>query len=1010
MSDPASDTAFDAPLAAWFSAQGWQPLPFQQEVWQRYLAGESGLLHTPTGSGKTLAAFGGPLLEALVESSGQKGPSPTGRGGGVRGRRSDAPSAALTPQGHRSSAALHPFSPGEGNGSRKATATGARVLWITPLRALAADSVRALREPIDALGLPWTVAMRTGDATARDRRLARDGRADVLVITPESLALLLSYPDTAARFATLRGIVVDEWHELLGNKRGVLLQLCLARLRALSPRVRTWGLSATLGNLGQARDVLLPHAPGAAVVSGVAPRTLEVETLLPDAGERFPWAGHLGLVQLERVMQRLLGVRTSLLFTNTRSQAELWHRALAAVWPEAPQTLALHHGSLDPKLRAAAERGLREGSIRCVVSTSSLDLGVDFPAVDQVLQVGSPKGMARLLQRAGRARHRPGEAGHVVCVPTHALELAEYAAAREALAHGRIEARPPPMLALDVLAQHCVTLALGGGPGGSVDTSVDTSVAAIDGAREAGTGRARTDTTACTDVQPVTTALSATDDDTPAPVASAAARQGATPSALLAFVHEVARESEQWNRDSPRPQTPARKPATEPAPLASPGFDAGALLAEVRGTHAFAALDDTTWQAVLDFVVQGGSALAHYPEYTRVVRDTDGRYRVRDRRIAFRHRLNIGTIASDGSLQVKFLRGGALGSVEESFIGRLRPGDRFQFAGRTLELVRMQDMTAYVRQAKTADGIVPKWQGGRMPLSGELGREVERVIGQALAPYASRAPELASLAPLLALQARISALPATGLLLCEYVRARGGAHFFVYPFAGRAVHDGLGALLAMRWGRIARNTFSLATNDYGLALTLAKDIEPDAALVRALLSPAHLIEDLRESLNLGELARRQFREVARVAGLLPPSLPGRASRTLRQLQASSGLLYDVLQRHDPSHLLLAQAEREVLAGQLDVGRLAAALQDCTRRALSLHVLDTFTPLSFPLWAEALRSQHSSEDWRERVERAAAQLERRFRAAPARTPARRERKARASRTRTHAPDTGNAPHG
>ncbi|MEP6634838.1 MAG: DEAD/DEAH box helicase, partial [Luteimonas sp.] len=520
-----------APLTTWFATQGWRAADFQRETWARYLAGESGLIHTPTGSGKTLAAFGGPLLEAFTASK----------------SRSSAQTKALRTL---------------------------KVLWITPLRALAADTARALREPIAALGLDWQVAMRTGDASARDKRLARAGKVDVLVITPESLALLLSYPDTAANFRDLRCVVVDEWHELLGNKRGVLLQLCLARLRAMAAALRTWGLSATLGNLNEARDALLPHASLAAIVSAAAPRGFVLETLLPTEGERFPWAGHLGLVQLPRVLERLLSVRSSLLFTNTRAQAELWHQALAAVWPEDAATLALHHGSLDPKLRASAEQGLRNGSLRCVVATSSLDLGVDFPAVDQVLQIGSPKGVSRLLQRAGRAKHRPGESGHVVCVPSHILELVEYAAARSAIARGAIESRHPLLLCLDVLAQHCVTLALGG------------------------------------------------------------------------------------------------------------GFDADALYDEVRGTYAYAALDLVTWGSVLDFIVQGGQALSNYPDFQRVVRDQDGIYRVEDRRIAFRHRLSIGTITSDGSVAVKFLRGGGLGSVEESFIGRMRPGDRFRFAGR----------------------------------------------------------------------------------------------------------------------------------------------------------------------------------------------------------------------------------------------------------------------------------------------------------------------------------------
>lgn len=849
----AGSRAARARLDAWFEAQGWKPLKFQREMWRRYLAGESGLLHTPTGSGKTLAAFGGPLLEVLAEQS-------------------RAPSAlAIQPDVvTRSRAARIP---------KRATNGRLTVMWITPLRALAADTLRALREPIDALGLDWQVGLRTGDASARDKRLARAGKLDVLVTTPESLALLLSYPDSAGHLAGLRCVVVDEWHELLGNKRGVLLQLCLARLRALTPALRLWGLSATLGNVAQARDVLLPHAPAAPIVAGVKPRSMTLTTLLPAEGARFPWAGHLGLSQLSRVVEQLMTTRTSLVFTNTRAQAELWHQALLAVWPDLPSTLALHHGSLDPKLRSAAEQGLRDGSLRCVVATSSLDLGVDFPAVDQVLQIGSPKGAARLLQRAGRARHRPGEAGAVVCVPTHALELIEYAAARRAIAGGRIESRRPPVLSLDVLAQHCVTLALGG------------------------------------------------------------------------------------------------------------GFASAPLLEEVQGTHAFAELDDASWNAVLDFIVQGGRALEHYPDYRRVIRAEDGTYRVEERRVAFRHRLSIGTITSDGAVAVKFLKGGGLGSVEEGFIARLRPGDRFQFAGRSLLLVRLENMTAYVRLAKTNDGKVPKWAGGRMPLSSELAREVETVLSTSRGTLSrnptgtargarSDTPELRAIAPLLDLQSRLSALPEAGRLLVESIGARDGQHLFVYPFAGRLVHEGLAALIASRWGRQRPNTFSMAANDYGLALSPAHGDAPDITQLRNFLSPEGLMGDLRESLNLGELARRQFREIARIAGLLPPSLPGRAARSMRQLQASSGLIFDVLQRYDPRHLLLQLAEREVFSSQLEISGLRATLIDCAGREIALHSPRGLTPLSFPLWAESMRGQLSTEDWKVRVARAAARLEQR----------------------------------
>lgn len=807
-------SAFDAPLAQWFATRGWQPLPHQRRAWREYLAGRSGLLHTPTGSGKTLAAFGGPALEELR----------------LRGKAA-------------------------------ASAPGLRVLWVTPLRALAADTALALRTASEALDLRWTVGLRTGDASARDKRLARAGKLDVLVITPESLALLLSYPDSAPGFAGLRAVVVDEWHELLGNKRGVLLQLALARLRKLAPAQRTWGLSATLGNLAQARDVLLPHAPGAPIVRGPRPRRFTLESLLPESHERFLWAGHLGLAQLPRVVERVLAAPTSLLFTNTRSQAELWHQALASVWPERPETLALHHGSLDPKLRAAAEQGLREGSVRCVVTTSSLDLGVDFPAVDQVIQLGSPKGVGRLLQRAGRARHRPGEAGGVLCVPTHSLELVEFAAARRAIAQGAIESRHPPELSVDVLAQHCVTLALGG------------------------------------------------------------------------------------------------------------GFRAEELFGEVRGTHAFRALDAGLWQDVLDFIVQGGRALGAYPEYHKVVRAEDGVYRVVERRIAFRHRLSIGTITSDGSVAIQVLRGGRLGSVEESFVSRLRPGERFRFAGRLLQLVRLENMTAYVRAAKAGEGSVPKWMGGRLPMSGELGREIERAFLNARGT-----PELRALAPLLQVQAQRSALPRAGVLLAEWVRRRDGRHLFVYPFAGRQVHEGLAALAAQRWARVSANSFSFAANDYGFVLSPAKAPDLDEALLRELLSPQGLLEDLLGGINLPELSRRQFREIARIAGLLPPNLPGRQLRSLRQVQASSGLLFDVLRRFDPEHLLLRLASREVLARQLEIARLQDTLADCAARELELRHPGMLTPLAFPLWAETMRGHLSNESWRERVQRAAQQLE------------------------------------
>ena len=813
-----------APLDAWFAARGWKPAAFQREAWARYRGGHSGLLHAPTGSGKTLAVFGGPLLEGLAAKASRRDPLP-----------------------------------------KKPAATGHRLrhLWITPLRALARDTAENLRTPVADLGLDWRVGLRTGDASARDKRLARGGGFDVLVTTPESLSLLLSYADGALQFAGLASVIVDEWHELLGSKRGVLLELALARLRALAPGLRTWGVSATLGNLAQARDTLVPTGD-AVLVQGRTPRATRVETLLPEPGERFPWAGHLGLSQLPRVLATVMRAPTTLLFTNTRAQAELWHQALASVWPEEPTTLALHHGSLDPALRSAVEDGLRAGALRCVVATSSLDLGVDFPTVEQVVQVGSPKGIARLLQRAGRARHRPNESSRIVCVPTHLLELAEFAAVRASVRDGRVEARAPLRLSLDVLAQHLETIALGS------------------------------------------------------------------------------------------------------------GFDETAMLAEVRTTHAFAELDATHWQAVLDYLARGGSALAAYPDFRKLERDDTGLWRMPDRRQALRHRLSIGTILGAGSVAVRFLRGGHLGQLEEAFVGRLRPGDTFLFAGRSLELVKLHEMTAYVRMATRPAGAVPRWEGGRMPLSTQLAQAVETQLATRLAGM----PERAAAAPLLDLQERASALPRPGALLCELVRARDGLQLFVYPFAGRTAHEGLATLLAWRWGQRAPATFSTAANDYGFVLaTDARQALLGEDDIAALLSPDDLEEHLAQALNLAELARRQFREVARVAGMLPPSLPGRAPRSLRALQASSGLLFDVLAKHDPGHVLMGQAEREVWEHLLDTGHLRAALADCARRQLVLRHPRRLTPLAFPLWADRSRGGLSTEDWRTRVQRAAQALER-----------------------------------
>ena len=813
------------PIEAYFATRGWQPFEFQRAAWQAWRDGVDGLIHAPTGTGKTWAAFGGAVIDALAKPSS----TGTGKGTGASGK------------------------------------CRLRLLWVTPLRALANDTRAALQTGVDALGIDWRVALKTGDSSSRERAAIRRGACDVLVTTPESLALMLTWADARELFAALDGIVIDEWHELLGSKRGVLLELNLARLRALAEAnqrpLRCLGVSATLGNLTQALAVLCGPGRDGRLIDARTPKRIEIEALLPDSVTRFPWAGHLGLSQLPQVLDALSQARSTLLFTNTRAQAELWYRALDAVWPEPAATLALHHGSIDRSAREAIENALRAGGLRCVVATSSLDLGVDFAPVDQVIQIGSPKGVARLLQRAGRSGHQPNAASRIRCVPTHTLELLEIAAARRAAAAGQIEARRPLRLCLDVLAQHLVSSAL------------------------------------------------------------------------------------------------------------AEGFNAPALLAEVRRTHAFAALDQGAWEDVLALVVQGGKVLGAYPDFARVVADGE-HCRISSPRAARLQRMAIGTIVAHGSLRVRLIKGAALGQVEEGFLARLAPADRFVFAGRTLELVRLHDQTAWVRAARDRHAVVPRWMGSRLPLSSELADGIRAL----LADQDASEPEMQLAAPLLAKQRAISRVPTPDQLLIERITARDGEHLFIYSFAGRHAHLGLAALIAARIARLAPASYSYAVSDYGFTIASRRLPPLDDAALRRLFSAAALEADLADSINLAELAKRRFREVAQIAGLLAQGPPGRG-KSVRQLMQSSSLLFEVLTRYEPDHVLLRQARTEVLEDELDASRLRAALSRIARSELIVQAPRRLTPLAFPLWAEGIRGRLSTEDWQARVERMAGQLER-----------------------------------
>lgn len=832
----AGTEAFDAAREAWLAARGWRAFDFQREVWDALARGESGLLHASTGSGKTLAVWLGAL------------------------RAFGASTATAQPKAHA---------------ARPPTPDRLTVLWITPMRALAADSVRALSEPLAALGpegagvlRAWDIGLRTGDSSSAERSAQARRLPSVLVTTPESLSLLIARADAAEALGGVRLVVVDEWHELMGSKRGVQVELALARLRAWNPSLLTWGMSATLGNLAQAERHLWGQGRAGRRVEARVDKTLVVDTLLPPTHERFPWAGHLGLTLLPQVVAEIEGSSTSLIFTNTRSQAELWYQALLEARPDWAASLALHHGSLDRATREWVEAGLKQGQLRAVVCTSSLDLGVDFLPVERVLQIGSPKGVARLLQRAGRSGHAPGRPSRVTVVPTHSLELIEGAAARAAVAAGQVESREPPEQPLDVLVQHLVTVALGG------------------------------------------------------------------------------------------------------------GFEPAALLREVRGTAAYAALDDGAWQWCLDFVRQGGASLSAYPDYHRVRPDEQGVWRVPDARLARRHRVNIGTIVSDASMSVQYVAGGAgrIGSVEEGFIARLRPGDCFLFGGRLLELVRVHQMTAYVRRATGRRAAVPRWNGGRMPLSTTLAEATLRELARAAAGQFD-SPELTRARPLLELQQRWSALPTPTSLLAETLHSRDGWHLFLYPFAGRQVHLGVASLLAWRAAQLSPGTFSMAVNDYGLELLSATPFDW-AAHLPSVLAPVDddtLLAQVLGSLNAGELAQRRFREIARVAGLIFQSHPGE-QRSQRQLQASSSLFYEVFRKYDPANRLLVQAERELLSQELEIGRLRRSLHDMTRKTLTVRRLERPTPFAFPLLVERLRERLTNESLADRIARLLEPLE------------------------------------
>lgn len=796
----------------WFKAKGREPFEFQKQTWNYYLNGYNGLLNAPTGSGKTYALWIPVLMEYIINNPDYKKKKPK----------------------------------------------GIQLLWITPLKALSKDIEKAMKEVCLDLEIPWQISCRTGDTAQSVRTKQNKNLHQVLITTPESVHVMMSQKGYPALFKDLKAVVVDEWHELLGSKRGVQVELGLSRLKGLKPELKIWGISATIGNLNEALDVLLGLNPGKfRIIKAEIEKRLDIKSVLPDEVEKFPWAGHLGIRLLPKIIPILKASKSTLIFTNTRSQSEIWYQKLLEYHPDFAGEIALHHGSISKELRAWVERALHAEKLKVVVCTSSLDLGVDFRPVDTVIQIGSPKGVARFLQRAGRSGHQPDALSRIYFVPTHSLELVEGAALKEAISQKVFEDRQPVLKPYDVLVQYLVTLAV------------------------------------------------------------------------------------------------------------SDGFSEETIFNEVTSTFAYQTLRHDEWNWIMKFITSGGDSLKNYDEYSKA-QYLEGLFKVTDRRKALFHKLGIGTIDSDVSMNVSYVSGGRLGTIEESFIASLRIGDKFAFAGRTVELVKIKDNTAFVRRTKGKSSRVPSWQGGRMPLSSRLSEMLRQKMNEALEKY-PKDIEIETIKPLIELQAKRSIVPKSNELLIEKFETEEGYHLFVYPFEGRLVHEGMAALFSYRISQLKPMTFSYAMNDYGFELLSDTEIPIEDAIKKGLFSDNYLVEDIYKSINSGELARRRFRPIARIAGLIFTGYPGKY-KTTKNLQASAQLLFDVFSKYEPDSLLIKQAYEEMLQFQLEEMRLRKALKRIRGQKIIIKETNKPTPFAFPIMVDSFREKMTSEKLEDRVKK------------------------------------------
>ncbi|WP_194976676.1 ligase-associated DNA damage response DEXH box helicase [Aquiflexum lacus] len=807
MEDNIREIAFN-----YFSDKGWKPFEFQVQTWKDYLTGKSGLLNAPTGSGKTFALWFPVILDYIRN---------------------------------------HP------NDWRKPQKSGMQLIWVTPLRALAQDIQKAMQEVCDEIGLPWKVAVRNGDTDSKTRQSQFKNPPECLVTTPETLHILLAQKNNSLIFQNLKGIVIDEWHELIGNKRGVQVQLALSYIQKLLHNpIRIWGISATIGNLEEAASILLGENIPVHIVRSEIKKNIHLNTIFPDELEKYPWSGHLGLKLIDKVIDVIEKHQSLLLFTNTRAQTEIWYQHIMEKRPDWAGWIAMHHGSLDQQVRTWVEDALHLGKLKCVVCTSSLDLGVDFRPVDAVIQVGSPKGVARFVQRAGRSGHQPGLPSEIYFVPTHSLELVEAAALRSAIEKGEMENIHCPQLTFDVLIQFLVTLAVG------------------------------------------------------------------------------------------------------------EGFKPEVIFPVVKNTFSFKNLTQEEFDWTISFITKGGSSLSGYEEFSKVESDNEGVFRIKDKKSAMRHRLSMGTIVSDPMLKVRFKNGTYLGMVEEYYFSKMKPGDRFFFAGRNLEFVAIREMSAIVQLSKKKGTSTPSYMGGRISLTSKLSVKIREILEDAVnGIYASE--EAMYVSPLLELQNRLSLVPDRSTLLIEKNVSKDGYHVFFYPFEGRMVHEILGALIAYRISVSYPLSLSIAMNDYGFELLSDVPIPIEDLLEEDLFTEKNLADDIIACINESEMAKRKFRDVATISGLVFQGFPGKPVK-FKHLQANSGILYGVFEDYDPDNLLLKQAHHEVLTMQMEKNKILEAIQKINRQQIILKSPGQFTPFSFPIMVDRLRATLSSESLEDRI--------------------------------------------